>query len=369
MIKRFTFRQKFLTGLSLMCFYYPIIIYVNLRVRSFDYLISVLPYLIFEFSLGVCLTISWFFVSELIQRLLVRLFGEKQLVDGNIWSRIGQFILTILAAFIAVYLHQIISSWIFGLFFTSPPIQKLSIEMIVYRSRVGEGFFMLIAFTLYLFTVNNRILNQNYTIQEQIQMIKLQAEQLEKEHIQAQFTALKNQVNPHFLFNSLSILSSLVRTNTSLSVEFINQLAKSYRYILDQKDNELVTLETELEFIKSYTFLLNIRFSDKFILETDIPKNIAQTYQIAPLTLQLLIENAVKHNQMSEKEPLLVKLQVENETLIISNNLKKRQERFESTGVGLQNIMNRYTLLTEKSVWVGENDKEFTVKIPLIPLK
>ena len=203
--------------------------------------------------------------------------------------------------------------------------------------------------------------------QRNSQLFKLKSEQLEKQQLVSEISLLKTQVNPHFLFNSLSILSSLVRVNPDLSEKFIDQLARSYRYILEQKDQPLVTLRTELGFIESYSFLLKIRFENKFKVEIDLPENILDKFKIAPLTLQLLIENAVKHNRMSVSEPLTVTISVESDQmLVVKNKLQPRSTPSMSTGVGLENIMNRYALLTGRQVWAGESDDQFVVRIPLL---
>jgi two-component system LytT family sensor kinase len=201
---------------------------------------------------------------------------------------------------------------------------------------------------------------------QHIQTLQLQTERLQKEAVQAQFDALKNQVSPHFLFNSLSILSSLVEIDTKLSVQFINRLSKAYRYILDQRDNEQVSLKTELDFIESYTFLLNIRFDDRLKVVINVPEAARTRYQIAPLTLQLLVENAVKHNQMSDEDPLTVTIALVGETLRVSNPIQLRPSSGDSTGMGLQNISSRYRLLTDQPVRVGEHNGDFVVIIPLL---
>jgi LytS/YehU family sensor histidine kinase len=203
--------------------------------------------------------------------------------------------------------------------------------------------------------------------QRNSQLFKLKSEQLEKQQLVNEISLLKTQVNPHFLFNSLSILSSLVRIDPDLSERFIDQLSRSYRYILEQKDQSLVTLRTELGFIESYSFLLKIRFENKFTVDIQLPDYILDKYKIAPLTLQLLIENAVKHNRMSVGEPLVVTISVEaDQMLVVKNKLQPRSTPAMSTGVGLQNIMNRYALLTKRPVWAGEADEQFVVRIPLI---
>jgi tetratricopeptide (TPR) repeat protein len=197
--------------------------------------------------------------------------------------------------------------------------------------------------------------------------LQRRSDELEKQQLLNEITLLKSQVNPHFLFNSLSVLSSLVYTNAHLAEQFIQELSRSYRYILEQKDQSLVSLKTELEFLRSYTFLLNIRFSNKLLLKIEAPAHLLETRKIAPLTLQLLIENAVKHNRMSDKEPLEVKIFIEQDrTLVVHNRLQPRSSPVHSTGIGLQNIINRYALLCDRPVWAGESENAFVVKIPLI---
>jgi tetratricopeptide (TPR) repeat protein len=198
-------------------------------------------------------------------------------------------------------------------------------------------------------------------------VLSRKTQSLEKQQLIQEITLLRTQVNPHFLFNSLSILSALVHVDPDLSEKFIDQLSRSYRYILEQKEQSLVTLRTELEFIHAYAFLLKIRFEKKFDLRISVPDEYLDTYKIAPLTLQLLIENAVKHNRMSVKEPLVVEVSVgEGPGLLVSNRLQPRAASATSTGTGLQNIVNRYALLTDRPVWAGETEGMFVVKTPLL---
>ncbi|MCW5920753.1 MAG: histidine kinase [Saprospiraceae bacterium] len=200
-----------------------------------------------------------------------------------------------------------------------------------------------------------------------MEAMKARSDELEKQKLLNEIALLKTQVNPHFLFNSLSILSSLVHTNADLSEQFIDQLSRSYRYILEQKDQSLVTMRTELAFIRSYTFLLKIRFENKFDLQILLEDTSLDQYKIAPLTLQLLVENAVKHNRMSAKEPLIVEVAAEGETLIVRNALQLRPNPEASTGTGLKNIISRYALLTDRPVEAGTTaDGYFVVKVPLL---
>ena len=209
-------------------------------------------------------------------------------------------------------------------------------------------------------------LSRMLVFQRKSEALRLKTQELAKQQLVNEISLLKTQVNPHFLFNSLSILSSLVRVDPDLSEQFIDQLSRSYRYILEQKDQSLVTLRTELNFIDSYAFLLKIRFQDKFNLDIDIPDEFLEKYKIAPLTLQLLVENAVKHNRMSVQEPLIIHISIEGDMLVVKNKLQARTTEVSSTGVGLQNIMHRYALLTNRQVIAGEDGNEFVVKIPIL---
>lgn len=197
------------------------------------------------------------------------------------------------------------------------------------------------------------------------QMKNVQAQKLQKEYAQVRLQALRSQVNPHFLFNSLSVLSSLVHVDAALSEKFIVQLSKAYRYILDQKEHDLVSLKEELAFLESYFFLLQIRFDKKVQLLLDVPTE-TNTYRIPPLTLQLLVENAVKHNSMSLAAPLVISVRVQGLQLLVANNISGREQEATSTGIGLENIKNRYALLCDQKVAVVQDEQHFSVSIPLI---
>ena len=226
---------------------------------------------------------------------------------------------------------------------------------------------LVLFFTVGLLLLALIFLSRMFVFRRKSEKLKLKTQDLEKQQLVNEISLLKTQVNPHFLFNSLSILSSLVRIDPDMSEKFIDQLSRSYRYILEQKDQALVTLRTELNFIESYTFLLKIRFENKFNIKINIPDDVLDKYKIAPLTLQLLVENAVKHNRMSVQEPLIITISMENDCmLVVRNKLQPRATEYTSTGVGLQNIMNRYALLTQREVWAGESDDEFVVKIPIL---
>lgn len=193
----------------------------------------------------------------------------------------------------------------------------------------------------------------------------VEVEKYKTESALAQLQNLKNQIDPHFLFNNMSILTSLVNTDTSKAVNFIGQLSKVYRYLLDNKNNELVTLHNELEFIKSYTYLLQIRFDSSIIFNIDIPANLSNKY-IPPMALQMLIENAIKHNEVSEDFPLTISIVAKNDKLIVSNNLQLRRNKEPNSNIGLQNIKDRYKFFSDKEIEIVQSEKSFVVTTPLL---
>lgn len=196
--------------------------------------------------------------------------------------------------------------------------------------------------------------------------VNIQLINLQKENLQSQFDVLKQQVNPHFLFNSLNVLTSLIKIEPDLAEKFTEQLAKVYRYVLENKENELVSLSSELDFMRAYIFLLDIRFKEKVFIRFDIPEDMLEK-QVLPLAPQLLIENAIKHNTFSRKLPLNIDITAgHDEYLYIVNNLQVRDSHFASTGIGLQNIERRYSLLSDLKPSFIKTDNAFVAKIPLL---
>jgi len=181
----------------------------------------------------------------------------------------------------------------------------------------------------------------------------------------AKFDALKNQLDPHFLFNSLNVLTSLIEENPQSAQKFTTSLSKVYRYVLEQKNKDLVTVDEELRFAITYMSLLKMRFEDSIIF--DIPEQtINPESKVVPLALQLLLENAVKHNVVTSNRPLHIKIYEANGNLIVENNLQPKAIVKKSSGVGLENIKQRYELLTNKRVSISQNTTSFRVAIPML---
>ncbi len=181
----------------------------------------------------------------------------------------------------------------------------------------------------------------------------------------ASFETLKNQLDPHFLFNSLNVLSSLIEENPKKAQEFTVALSKIYRYVLDQKDKNLISVEEELNFAKLYVSLLKMRFEDALIVNFE-SSNTTNEYKIVPLSLQLLLENAIKHNIISDQKPLKIDIFTEENYLVIKNSYQKKATFEKSTGIGLQNITQRYSLVSTLSIDIQQTENYYIVKIPLI---
>ncbi len=360
-----TFRQKARLAFSVMAVYWPIRLYQNITGVNTELLVRGLPFLVVEGILTFLLFLGWVYLIDEIQRRLTHWFGR----GGTGELRWPARLLTLLLAMgLALLFNELFGtvrrSMDEGLSRQFPslgqaPQRSRPSRDAEQRERMNNGLTFLALVSAFYLTAHR-------WSGQRIRQLQVQAERMEKEAVRSQLDALKNQVNPHFLFNSLSILSSLVESDTRLAVQFISRLSKAYRYILEQRDNEQVSLRTELDFIVAYTFLLTIRFEDKLFVDIDVPEAARDRYGIAPLTLQLLVENAVKHNRLSEEEPLRVSIALEDDWLRVANPIQLRPDREASTGIGLQNITNRYRLLTDRSVWVGEQKGEFVVKLPLL---
>ncbi|WP_020602857.1 sensor histidine kinase [Spirosoma spitsbergense] len=193
----------------------------------------------------------------------------------------------------------------------------------------------------------------------------LQTAQLEKEKVQVQLDSLKNQISPHFLFNSLSSLDSLIDDNPVLARQFLQQLSKVFRYVLQHKEKSLVPLETELAFIKNYISLLHTRFDGTFAVICQVDDT-ALDQQIVPVTLQILIENAIKHNVISESHPLTVTISTHDGYITVSNPIQRKRQVGTSNGQGLENLKLLYSYLGPKPIDVGDTGETFRVQVPLL---
>lgn len=195
-----------------------------------------------------------------------------------------------------------------------------------------------------------------------------EAEELKRISAQAEVQLVKSQINPHFLFNNLNVLSGMLIKNNPEANLFVEEFSKVYRYILNNHDKELVELKSELEFIQPYIFLLRKRFNEGLEIDINIPDHYKTRY-VVPAALQMLIENAIKHNVVSRNKPLHISIHANgNETLIVTNNLQPKLAVEASTRIGLQNIRKRYELISGQNVIVKQTNREFEVVLPLLNL-
>lgn len=192
------------------------------------------------------------------------------------------------------------------------------------------------------------------------------AEQLEREGLLSQYETLKNQINPHFLFNSFNTLITLIEEDKTSASDYVQKLSDFFRIILQLRDKSIITVSEELDLIKTYIFIQQKRYGNNLIMNIKIPQQMLEM-GVAPLTLQMLVENAIKHNIISTEKPLNIEISVtDNNYLLVKNNLQKRTDNEPSSGLGLQNIQNRYTFLTDKKPEVIVNSDNYAVAIPLL---
>ena len=200
---------------------------------------------------------------------------------------------------------------------------------------------------------------------EQNKELQINLARAEKERVASQLAALQQKINPHFMFNSLAVLSELIHQDVDRADEFIGEFSNVYRYVLDLNDEPVVTVKQELDFLKSYLFLQKIRFGENLKIENRLDGEVLNSY-IPPLSLQLLFENAIKHNKISKSAPLSIFLKNENGHLEVKNSLNLRGDSVDSKGVGLKNLKEKYRLISEKQPEFFAADEVFIAKIPLI---
>ena len=204
-----------------------------------------------------------------------------------------------------------------------------------------------------------RLINQKQSVQ-------IENETLKSEALKSQFESLKNQLSPHFLFNSLTALKTLINETPSVAQDYVNNLSKALRYTLQSNEKQLVSLKEEMEFTESYLFLIKMRFGSNLSVVVDTHEKYLD-YNLPPLTIQTLVENAVKHNEVSKRKPLALTIKTtENGTLVVMNSMQEKITNEPGTGIGLTNLSRQFQLLIGKDISVSNENNEFRVEIPLI---
>lgn len=306
--------------------------------------------------------VKWYAYASVIFIMVAAVWESNHLLEkilqkksGRTKSKIHPLVILFLSSLLIVFLIGSVVAFI-----SSGLVPEASSSWtVVYKLCLGFGF----RINLFLHCVNAIIFFNN-----KLKKTQLEAETLKKKTVEARFEALRSQVNPHFLFNSLNVLSTLVYKDADTSAKFIDQLSKVYRYLLYYQEKRIVTLEEEMEFLEAYVYLLNIRFSENLFIKIDIKKDKMGEY-VAPASLQLLIENAIKHNIVSSKNPLIIQIYTYRDKLIVENNLQEKKVKEPSTSIGLLNISKRYEFISNEPVEIEKLPEKFIVRIPLIQLK
>ncbi len=301
------------------------------------------------FLMGTVYTVSIALGLHLMDRKLEKFMPY----NANFLRRIG---LQVSISFAVVFLLQLVGMSL---------VESMRMGDILKRMGLNELSLILIRALDYIFvlTLNMMFFLSHFMVAWKDSLIR--AERLQRESAHVRFDALRNQLNPHFLFNSLNSLNSLIYDDQKLASQFLQQLSRVYRYVLQNKDKELVSLNTEAEFIQNYISLLKTRFGEALRITLTISPEKGEVL-IVPVTLQIMIENAIKHNMATQQQPLEVSVFVEGEELLIRNNLQRKSQIEHSNKQGLSNLRALYAYITSKPVRVVETPNTFTVCIPLI---
>ncbi|UBZ06001.1 2TM domain-containing protein [Salegentibacter mishustinae] len=271
---------------------------------------------------------------------------EKATLKKVILGAFGAVVLTLIGFFLCRVLHYVV--------YEGVPLQEFLANEKMYTY----------LFPLLFTTIISLFFHLIY-FYKALQEKKVKEQKIIAGAASAKFDALKNQLDPHFLFNSLNVLASLIEENPDQAQRFTTGLSKIYRYVLEQKNKELVSLEEELKFASTYMKLLKMRFENS--IEFEIPEVISnEEAKVVPLSLQLLLENTIKHNIVSESRPLKIRIYEQDEFLIVENNYQKKEVLSNRKGVGLQNIVNRYNEITQRKVLINQTEEIFRVKIPVL---
>lgn len=276
-----------------------------------------------------------------------KLFGRgrmhtKRLLTGFVAS----MVVSVLSIFLLLMLYQVL-------------INKKTLAQFFEEHRLEDYTFSLTV------TIIVSLVTHGFYFYRRYQENRVKEQKIIAGAASARFESLKNQIDPHFLFNSLNVLSSLIEEDPETAQRFTTSLSKVYRYVLEQKDKELVSVQEELSFAKTYLNLLKMRFEAS--IQCELPQSIPDVdAYVVPLSLQLLLENTIKHNVVSPQRPLHIEIYLEDGFLVVQNILQKKEVLQDRKGVGLQNIISRYGILTGRKVNISEDQQHFTVKLPIL---
>jgi len=270
--------------------------------------------------------------------------------EKSFWRR---FFLVMLASCTLCVVYFIAVGYIFNHYICGFPMMedKILFKICLIVALVASILILLVEFAVQIF--------------QKWKLSLVEIEQYKVQNMHAKMENLKHQVNPHFLFNNMSVLTSLIYKDQDKAADFVQQLSKVYRYLLDSSKSELVCLEEEMKFLDSYIYLLQIRYSPNLVIEKSVGNSDLKRL-IPPFSVQLLLENAIKHNEVSSERKLFIELSIVDDFLVVKNNKNPRISDEESSGTGLKNIRSRYAFFTDRSIEVADLSETFIVKIPLL---
>ena len=280
----------------------------------------------------------------------VNLLGKSWLRTIAASSLIRLLIISVINLLLLIVLTRITialqSYWLSSLVW----IERLQ-GLYLFRNFIILSIVLLTVYIIELFQRSQRMYRENI--------------QLREENTKTQLGALKAQLNPHFLFNALNTLTAVIRTDQEESLQFVQKLSEVFRYILQSNQQDLTTVGKELQFLEAYLFMLQKRFGHKLLTQLQVNEQVHH-YRIPPLALQILVENAVKHNTITAADPLTITIMSTDTTLIVSNNRQAKRALEEHYGIGLANLNQRYQLIVQQSISVTKSSTKFTVTLPLL---
>ncbi len=315
----------------------------------FDFTFRGVVFSIYFISYWLCI---WYIASFINQRILKK--QELSLENKKLYTVLlfsFHFIFGVIVSFFANYLYRLGDIAVFNMVDTWADVPIINPEMTISALMI---YLMVFSFDTY------------YQLSIKRKEDQLQLEKLKQENTLAQYLNLKSQIEPHFLFNSLSVLSSIIYTDVNLASDFILRLSRILRYVIEKNEFLLVPLNEEITFVENYLFLIQTRFENEIVFENTIDKSIISSCYIPPSSLQLLIENAIKHNKFTTEDPLRIRLFNAEDYLVVSNNLNIRHDVDNSTKLGLENLSGRYSHFCSQPVEIKQTYIDFTVSIPIL---
>jgi two-component system, LytTR family, sensor kinase len=361
---QFSIKDKILLTFGMSAFFFTVILYVNLNGTDREWSAifgRLFPSLLLQFLLGVLMIFGFLLLAGWIHRQFEHWFGEEIISKGGILPNLLALVIFSLANLAVIRYGIMLIFWLQTLVFGDPGTSDFGhSEYDKMSLRFNYAANVIMSLFVYYLLTNRRIV-------QRMGEVSLRTEKAKKENIASQYSLLRSKVNPHFFFNSLSTLSSLVQVDPEKSEEFIDRLSKSYRYMLENNNQQTVPLQVELDFLKAYSFLLKTRFGDKIQIAIKLPDPLPDGAELVPLSFQVLIDRVLKNNQMSIKSPIVIEVLLMNGELLVRNNHQPRQvpdHTISDCDWGV--FENCYLLFFNQQIQEVFDGTHWTVHLPLL---